>query len=626
MKAKRQGTAHRSVLAAALLIAGTMVTVVATATIRARADLPERVVDSIGCQSDANGLSANDWFAPVTGVVRFQAAPPFTVVDFSGPDRERINGDLYAHVVVGQQYEVTVSGPASTACVVNFSADGVPANDNSSGAERLAGTTGNVDGTTRAASVASENVPSPGALTQVWYSYVATADGQATFTATPHHDTDLLGASDAATSVGVAVYDSTQSLLQVGGDGIASTDGGTGGVATIDVSAGSTYLIGVFSAGGLDSLDSPHGYTAAGAFTLSWSGPDGPPTAHDDVATVPAGASEVPIDVLANDTDPEGDPLQIVPPANFSTDQGGSIGITSSGLVYTAPAGFTGTDGFTYQITDSHNAPVTGFVTVYVGTTPPPPAVISVDKTVLDFGTVPVGKTKEITVTVTNISDSTVDPIGFSIRQGSPTAFDAPSWNSTCGFRSLSPGDSCVQVIRFWSVAGADTASPATITLGSEFTFEPLLTIHAVARTAPPVPPGTPNANPRARDDESLIVGAFDQMFQPLANDSDPDDDALTIISASDPQHGTNEGIVPCNTFGGDSPNATCIRYLANPGFVGIDTIDYTISDGRGGTASARIWISVDDPIPTVDGVTPDHGSPEAVSYTHLTLPTILRV
>ena len=64
MKAKRQGTAHRSVLAAALLIAGTMVTVVATATIRARADLPERVVDSIGCQSDANGLSAPSYTRP----------------------------------------------------------------------------------------------------------------------------------------------------------------------------------------------------------------------------------------------------------------------------------------------------------------------------------------------------------------------------------------------------------------------------------------------------------------------------------------------------------------------------------------------------------------------------------
>ena len=96
----------------------------------------------------------------------------------------------------------------------------------------------------------------------------------------PHHTGTVLDDSDPFTSVGVAVFDATDpsTPLAVGGDGIAQQPGGgTGGTASLQVSSTSEYLVAVFSAGGTGTQASQYGYTAAGAFTLSWNGPNSPP-------------------------------------------------------------------------------------------------------------------------------------------------------------------------------------------------------------------------------------------------------------------------------------------------------------------------------------------------------------
>ncbi len=67
-----------------------------------------------------------------------------------------------------------------------------------------------------------------------------------------------------------------------------------------------------------------------------------------------------------------------------------------------------------------------------------------------------------------------------------------------------------------------------------------------------------------------------------LANDTDPNGDAMTIQSFTQPAH----GIVTANG------NAT-LHYVPASGFVGSDSFTYTISDGNGGTSSAAVSISV---------------------------------
>ena len=67
----------------------------------------------------------------------------------------------------------------------------------------------------------------------------------------------------------------------------------------------------------------------------------------------------------------------------------------------------------------------------------------------------------------------------------------------------------------------------------------------------------------------------------PLANDTDPDGDALVIESASAPN-----GRVAIN------PDGT-LSYTPNAGFSGQDAIAYTISDGEGGRSSATVMITI---------------------------------
>lgn len=70
-----------------------------------------------------------------------------------------------------------------------------------------------------------------------------------------------------------------------------------------------------------------------------------------------------------------------------------------------------------------------------------------------------------------------------------------------------------------------------------------------------------------------------DELF---ANDSDPDGDTLNLIAATLPEHGTL-------TPGDDGAGI----YTPDAGFTGVDTMTYTIDDGKGGTATATITITV---------------------------------
>jgi hypothetical protein len=93
-----------------------------------------------------------------------------------------------------------------------------------------------------------------------------------------------------------------------------------------------------------------------------------PPTANDDAASTPKN-TPIDIDVQANDTDPDGDPLATV---NVSDPTNGTTSVNGDGSVNYAPdAGFVGTDTFTYQINDGLEDSNTATVTVEVFNQPP---------------------------------------------------------------------------------------------------------------------------------------------------------------------------------------------------------------------------------------------------------------
>ena len=93
------------------------------------------------------------------------------------------------------------------------------------------------------------------------------------------------------------------------------------------------------------------------------------------------------------------------------------------------------------------------------------------------------------------------------------------------------------------------------------------------------------NAPPVAVDD--FVATAQDTLVNVdvLDNDTDPNEDSLTVDSASDPPHG----------IATVQPDGT-INYLPDSGYVGADSFTYDISDGNGGTDSATVSVSVLEP------------------------------
>ncbi|MBC7317291.1 MAG: tandem-95 repeat protein, partial [Chloroflexi bacterium] len=73
-----------------------------------------------------------------------------------------------------------------------------------------------------------------------------------------------------------------------------------------------------------------------------------PPDAQDDTASTAAGA-KVTVDVLANDSDIEGDPLTIV---RLGTPSQGTATIQGRNVLYWAEVWASGTDVFTYTLSD----------------------------------------------------------------------------------------------------------------------------------------------------------------------------------------------------------------------------------------------------------------------------------
>ncbi len=117
------------------------------------------------------------------------------------------------------------------------------------------------------------------------------------------------------------------------------------------------------------------------------------------------------------------------------------------------------------------------------------------------------------------------------------------------------------------------------------------------------------NGLPVAENDEAETDEDVAVTISVLANDSDPDDDVLSVSAIGDADSGT----VSINTDG-------TIDYVPDAGFFGTDTFDYTISDGNGGTATGSVDVTVNeivDPLtPTDDDLTIINATSEQERFT----------
>jgi Tol biopolymer transport system component len=104
--------------------------------------------------------------------------------------------------------------------------------------------------------------------------------------------------------------------------------------------------------------------------------------------------------------------------------------------------------------------------------------------------------------------------------------------------------------------------------------------------------PATPNQAPLAVDDNATTNQNSPITIAVLANDSDPDGDTLTISNVSQ----ANDGTIALNAD-------NTVTYSPNAGFTATDSFSYTVSDGRGGTHTAAVTVTV----------TPSNRAPVAV-------------
>ncbi|MEB3277878.1 MAG: Ig-like domain-containing protein, partial [Lyngbya sp.] len=284
--------------------------------------------------------------------------------------------------------------------------------------------------------------------------------------------------------------------------------------------------------------------------------PNTNPDAVDDSRTTRLNTA-VAVNVLANDTDPENDPLAI---AEFdqTSANGGTITPSEDGqaLVYTPAPGFVGTDTFTYTINDGNGGTDIATVTINVSDQAP--------NAVNDTATTPANTNVSINV-LGNDSDPDNDPLEI-------TNFDQTSANGGTIARSDDG-----QLIY---------TPPAGFTGNDTFTYTISDGVESDTATVTVTVEPPANTNPDAVDDERTTRSNTAITINVLGNDSDPDGNPLTI---ADIQQQTDNGGTVTLSQGGRA-----LVYTPPAGFSGNDTFTYTISDGQGGTDTATVTINVE--------------------------------
>jgi large repetitive protein len=304
--------------------------------------------------------------------------------------------------------------------------------------------------------------------------------------------------------------------------------------------------------------------------TFNWTVANPGPAATNDTATTNEDTA-VTVAILANDRDPDADPLTVISAAAPN----GSVLINADGTItYTPNANFNGTDTITYSISDGQGGTSTATVTVVVNPVndapavgAPLPNVAGVDGTAANIPT------------AGNFSDLDGDTLSYSVA-GLPAGLSInPATGVISGTIDRSASQQSGGVYNVTVTANDGTGG----TVSATFTY----TITNPAPTAT-------NDNAATAEDTPVTVAV-------LANDSDPDGDPLTITSAASP-----DGTVTINANGS-------LTFTPAANFNGPATISYAISDGNGGTATATVTVNVSpvNDAPTVTPIAPQ-SNPDA--------------
>ena len=220
-------------------------------------------------------------------------------------------------------------------------------------------------------------------VTQTVFDGVSTSTATRTIVATPPNG--------APTARIVRTPAEGDAPLSVSFDGSTSTDDGAimayewafgdGGIAQGQTAAHDYATPGTYTATLTVTDDGGKTGVAVATVVVREPSPDQPPVAVADQLTTRQDTART-IDVLANDSDPEGGALTLV---DTGTPAHGTASCTDRSCTYTPAAGYAGPDAFTYVVEDPAGGRATGQVTVTVNdVNDPPTAKAGADQDVLE--------------------------------------------------------------------------------------------------------------------------------------------------------------------------------------------------------------------------------------------------
>ena len=314
---------------------------------------------------------------------------------------------------------------------------------------------------------------------------------------------------------------------------------------------------------GITVTDTRGGSLAA---TVTFDPVNPPPVAVDDTSST-AYLTPVIVPLTANDTDPDGDPLTVV---SATVDPAkGSVAFNGTDWVFTPAATFSGDAVISYTISDQDGATSSATHTVTVANAPPTP--IDPDPTPGTPYIDPANPNGIVVPATDNVPVSIDLSQYFTDANGDPLTYSVgtlPSWLSYDAGTHVLSGTPPVDNVGAFpvSVTVTDTRGGS---LAATVTFDPV------------------NPAPIARNDIASTAYMTAVELSLMANDSDPDGDPITVVSATvDPSMGRV-------AFDGRS-----WVFTPAPGFSGDAVISYTIRDQDGATASAVHTVSVAREIP----------------------------
>ncbi|WP_039036287.1 MULTISPECIES: Ig-like domain-containing protein [Pseudoalteromonas] len=312
------------------------------------------------------------------------------------------------------------------------------------------------------------------------------------------------------------------------------------------------------------SISNDQGLTATAQVTLSESGNNTFPEASDDQFTIAEDSSATQLNVLANDTDADGDTITLF---NVNSTLG-SASIVNGQIEYTPPANFSGQTVLTYSITDGYENGSPG------------------EK----------DSTASVTIIVTPVNDAPVANADFATINEDAIALliDVLANDSDIDGDSLilsevsaDSGTALIVENQIQYAPAPDANGVATVTYSIKDAQDANAT-STLSITILPINDAPVATADTATMDEDAAPIAIDV----LANDSDVDGDSLVISNAT-------------ADVGAVSVVNNQIQYTPAANANGVATVTYTASDNNGGTANSTLAITInpinDAPVATAD-------------------------